>query len=94
MAHVLVRHSVQDYNKWKPVFDDVLDIRKAGGEKDCQIYHTDSDSNDLVILFGWDTQENARKYFESPKLREAMPKAGVMGLPEIIFLDGVEHCAI
>lgn len=94
MAHVLVRHSVQDYGEWKPVFDDVVDIRKAGGEEEYQIYHTDSDANDLVLLFQWDTLDHARKFFQSPDLREAMHNAGVIGPPEVIFLDGVEEGTI
>jgi hypothetical protein len=31
--------------------------------------------------------DNARRYAESPELREAMERAGVIGKPEILFLE-------
>ena len=90
MSYVLVRHSVQDYAKWKPVFDGVIDIRRAGGERAYQIYHTGDDPNALVLLFEWDSPGNARQYFQSPELRGAMQRAGVVGTPDIVYLEEVE----
>ena len=87
MAHLLIKHKVKDYPAWKKVFDGVIDTRRAGGEKSYQILHTDSDNNNLVALFEWDSLENAKKYTTSPELKEAMGKAGVVEQPEIYFLE-------
>ncbi len=87
MAHLLIRHKVKDYPAWKKVFDGVIDIRKAGGEKSYQILHTDNDGNNLVALFEWDSLENAKKYAGSTELKEAMGNAGVVEQPEIYFLE-------
>ena len=32
MVHVLVRHKVADYNRWKQAFDSHLNTRKHAGE--------------------------------------------------------------
>ena len=87
MAYMLVRHSVQDYKAWKSVFDSVADLRRRNGEKSYRILSQENGSNDLVALFEWDSLDNARKYAASPELKEAMHRAGVVGKPEILFLE-------
>ena len=44
MAYMFVRHSVRDYEAWKPVFDDVSDLRKRSGEKSYQILRQENAS--------------------------------------------------
>ncbi|MFC2036449.1 antibiotic biosynthesis monooxygenase [Chloroflexota bacterium] len=87
MAYMFVRHSVQDYEAWKSVFDSVGDLRRRHGERSYQILRQDNGSNNVVALFEWDNLDNARKYAASPELKEAMEKAGVAGKPEILFLE-------
>jgi heme-degrading monooxygenase HmoA len=82
MATLLVKQSVKDFDAWKKVFDSVEDIRKSSGERSYQIYRKYADGNDMVIMFEWDTAENARKYFQSPQLKAAVEKAGVIGIPK------------
>jgi len=90
MPYMLARHKVEDYAKWKSGFDKAVAMRKAGGEKSYQIFHTAEDPNDLVLLFEWDNLDNARKYMQSEELREAMQRGGVVGQPDICFLEEVE----
>lgn len=87
MAYILVKHSVQDYKAWKSVFDSKIDLRRAGGEKSYQILRGENGDNSVVALFGWDSLDNARNYFASPELGEAMQDAGVTGKPEILYLE-------
>ena len=87
MAYMFVRHSVQDYEVWKSVFDSVSDLRRSSGEESYQILREDNGSDGLVALFQWDNLDNARKYASSPELREAMQRAGVQGKPDILFLE-------
>jgi heme-degrading monooxygenase HmoA len=87
MAYMLVRHNVQDYEAWKSVFDSVSDLRRRNGERSYQILREENGSNSLVALFEWDNLDNARKYAASSELKEAMQRAGVIGKPEISFLE-------
>jgi heme-degrading monooxygenase HmoA len=89
MAYMFVRHSVQDYAAWKSVFDSVGDLRKRSGEDSYQILRQDNGSDNVVALFQWDNLDNARKYAASPELKAAMEQAGVIGKPEILFLEEV-----
>lgn len=87
MAYMFVRHSVQDYEAWKSVFDSGGGLRRRNGEKSYQILRQDNGSKELVALFEWDNLDNARRFAASPELKEAMQRAGVTGKPEILFLE-------
>jgi heme-degrading monooxygenase HmoA len=87
MAYMLVRHNVQDYEAWKSVFDSVSDLRRRNGERSYQILRGENGSDSLVALFEWDNLDNARRFASSAELKEAMQRAGVVGKPEVLFLE-------
>ena len=93
MASILVKHTVADYATWKAGFIEHSSARKSAGSKGAQVFQSAQNPNEVVVLFEWDTLENARKFTEDPDLREAMQKAGVQGRPEISFLNGGERQA-
>ncbi|KAB1188011.1 MULTISPECIES: cyclase [Haloferax] len=90
MVTILVKHAVEDYDKWKPYFDDHDSTRNEYGSQGYRLLSLAEDSNDLVMMFDWDTMENAQKFLESSDLRSVMEEAGVVGEPEIYFLEEVE----
>lgn len=94
MAHLLIRHKVKNYGEWKRVFDGFISTRKAGGERNYQIYHPDNDPNNVLAMFEWDNLNNARKFTSSSELKDAMSKAGVLEQPEIFFLDEYESGSV
>jgi len=89
MVHVLVRHKVADYNRWKEAFDSHLNVRKRGGETGCRIFHTVDDPREVVLFLDWDGIETARKFMNSEELRQAMQRAGVEGAPEVRYIEDV-----
>jgi quinol monooxygenase YgiN len=94
MIHVLIRHRVRDYDVWKAGFDGFIDHRKAGGENAYHIFRPDDDPNNLILLFEWDSIENAKTFMTSAALKQAMEKAGVVEAPEIHYLNLVDHGAL
>jgi quinol monooxygenase YgiN len=94
MATFIVHHTVEDYAKWKPVFDQHAATRKAAGSKGGTLYRSADNPNELLIVWEWDSLANARKFAESPDLREVMQKAGVMGRPDIHFLEMIEDVKV
>ena len=89
MAYILVRHGVEIFGEWKRHFDDHDDVRVESGQQSYQLYWTDSDPNDVVMMFEFDTMANARSFAESDDLREKMAEAGVQGEPEIEYLEQI-----
>jgi heme-degrading monooxygenase HmoA len=90
MPYMLVRHKVEDYEKWKPVFDEHQSTRKESGGKGGYLFRNAEDSNEVVILLEWDDIEDARQFAQSEDLRETMQRAGVTEQPDIYFLEEVE----
>ena len=87
--YVLAQHKVQDYAKWKTVFDEVAKFRKSSGELSFNILHSENDLNELTMIFEWDSFENAKKFMTSSELKAAMQQAGVSEEPRIQFLNQV-----
>jgi hypothetical protein len=89
MVNVLVRHKVADFGRWKQIFDGHFGIRHTGGELSHRIFHSHDEATDLTLFFEWETLDRARAFFASEPLRNGMRQAGVVGSPEIIFLDEI-----
>ena len=83
-ATVIVRHEVKDFNEWKRVFDAVKPMREAGGETSATLYR---DGNTVHAVVEYATRDQAQSYFASPELKEKMGEAGVIGVPQISFVD-------
>jgi heme-degrading monooxygenase HmoA len=86
MSHMLIKHHVQDYAKWRAIFDDKAGLRVENGEQYAHVFRNADDPDNIVIMFRWDSLENARRWTQDPRLKAAMQEAGVMGPPEILFL--------
>ncbi len=87
MPAVLVHHKVRDFASWKPVFEAHGGARKAAGSKGGLLFRNAADPNGVVVLLHWDDLTKARRFVESDDLRQAMERAGVVGQPELVFLE-------
>ncbi len=94
MTHLLVRSKVEDYAKWKPVFDGMGAIRKAYGSKGGHVFRSADNPNEVVVLLEWDSVEKARQFAQSDDLRKAMQEAGVSDQPNIYFLEEVDRPSV
>ena len=92
MPYIMGRLKVRDFNMWYSGFSspDSAAIRKRSGARSYQIFQAEDDPNHVVVLLEWDTLDNARRYFQSEKFKEAQKDSGVTGLPEMFFLREVE----
>lgn len=91
MAYIYVRHRVEEYAKWREGFDNHAPARQAGGATDeTYIMRNVDDPNEITIILGWSDLEKARAFTQSASLKEAMQKAGVIGSPEIRFLEAAD----
>ena len=88
MAHMLIRHRVQDFDKWKSAYADHQTARGAAGLKDLRLWHNTDDPNDIFLLFEAADVAKAKAFASSADLKEKMISAGVIGKPEIFFLSG------
>lgn len=87
--HVLIIHEVEDYPKWKAVFDEAAPLRKGAGEIEYRLLAYEAEERRLVHFSRWTSLAAARAFFESPELVEIRRVAGVRA-PDFIYLDEIE----
>ena len=89
MVYVLGKLKVENYNTWKTFFDKRSDTREESGAKEAHLFRNSDDPNEVLILFIWDTNENAHRYMESENLRKYLKNAGAE-IKNITYLDEQE----
>jgi heme-degrading monooxygenase HmoA len=90
MPYLLVHHKVEDYARWRPIYDEHAATRKASGASGTaagQVFRSAMDPNEVVILLEWDDLEKARQFAQSEDLRQTMQRAGVVDQPDVYFLN-------
>lgn len=88
MAYLLVHHNVQDFAKWKPVFDEHGPVRKEqASSQGGYVFQSTDDPNELIILLEVSDLQKARAFVESDDLRQIMERGGVVTQPHIHFLE-------
>lgn len=90
MKYVLIIHEVEDYDVWKKIFDNASGIRKEAGEISYQVLKYENQPNKIVHFSAWSSIEDAKIFFESPKLVKIRSEAGVKS-PDFIYLDLLEE---
>jgi heme-degrading monooxygenase HmoA len=89
MINALVRFTVEDFAKWKPVFEEAASLRKSYGSMSAQAFHKAESKNEIFVLLRFESREKAGEMFQSPEFREITKRGGMVGPPEVIFLDEV-----
>jgi quinol monooxygenase YgiN len=83
---VIVTHEVKDYSAWRKGYDADEPNRKSGGFKVWGVYADAKNPNMITIIGGFPNAAAADAFTNSPKLKEAMEKAGVVNKPDIKVL--------
>ncbi len=87
MCYLIVRHTVADYEKWRPFYDgDDARRRSYGATGVSQVYRDMDDPNTTIAIMEWDNPENALKFANDPALGDLMQKAGVIGQPSLVTI--------
>lgn len=86
MPHLLVRHKVADYSKWKVVFDSHTAAQQEAGLRITHVWRNIDDPHEVVLLFEVDDLEKAKGFVSSPNVPDAQHQAGVIDQPDIYFL--------
>ena len=93
MVYILVRHKVQDFEKWKLAFDRHGSTREASGSKGGFLFRNAQDPSEVIVLLEWEELEQARQFAQSQDLRQAMEQAGVVDQPDVFFLEEADSLA-
>ncbi len=84
-----VTHLVKDFDKWKKGFDEDEMNRSANGLTLRALARGIDNPNNVFVFLNVSDLQKAKDFAASPKLKDIMQKLGVMGKPEIIYVDVV-----
>ncbi len=89
MPYVLGIVKVEDFAKWKSGFSapEGEAMREEAGIHSYQVFQLEGDPNKVFILLKCESLESARNYYQSEKFQEAQVDAGVLGQPEMYYLE-------
>ena len=89
MTHLIIRHKVEDFGRWKSIVDDHDGARRANGFGDTQLFQTVDNPNEVVILFEVKDVDLVKQFAVSDGLRNEMKEAGVSDSPDFFSLVSV-----
>jgi quinol monooxygenase YgiN len=87
-AAAVVVHDVADYAAWKQVLDQDDATRKQAGIIGYAVNRRADNPNTVVIYLQADSLDQIKSFASSPDLKATMQRAGVIGAPQITFVQG------
>jgi hypothetical protein len=87
LAGIIITGAVEDYDKWRAVYDDFDAYRKANGIVGHAVNQELGKPNQVIVYQQANDIETLRKFADSAELKETMQKAGVVGPPDIQFVQ-------
>lgn len=85
MATVAVRHQVENYERWRAVYEEHAAARKSHGCTGDTVLRDETDPTSIMVITQWPSLENAHAFASDPSLADAMKRGGVAGTPRIEF---------
>ena len=89
MAYMFVRISVEDYAKFRKIFDSKEDMRQAAGGVSSTVYQSVDDPNEVVVQVEFSSADAAKTFSTSEGMRNAMQQAGLHGQPRILVVNKI-----
>jgi hypothetical protein len=84
----IVRHEVSDYAAWKRGFDDHANARARAGIIGHAVNLSAQSPNVVVVYLQAESLDALRAFASMPELEETMKSAGVIGAPDVSFVNG------
>lgn len=88
MIVLAINHDVEDYDKWKAVFDEFPPSK--GGGLFHRINRNVDNPNNITVISGFESLDAAKAFRENPDLKAALGRAGVTSAPRIEMYNEVE----
>ena len=87
MATVILNHRVEDYKKWRPVFDSDALRRKQAGMTNERVFRSAEDPNAIYIIADVADPSITAKMMDDPDLAAKMKEGGVISKPNVTVLN-------
>ena len=88
LAGLIVRHEVRDYSAWKTAFDADGPARTKAGVIGHAVNRSVRNPNVVVVYLQAESLDGLRAFAGSAELKQVMQAAGVVGAPDLSFVNG------
>ena len=88
MVLMAIQHQVRDYDDWKAVFDSFPPTHS--GALFHRVNRAADDGNTVLVVAGFESQDEARAFQNNSTLKAKMEAAGVLGAPRFEIYREVE----
>ena len=90
MIYLYVRQTVRDHVRWKEGFAVHFSTRQAGGAaREALVLRNLDDPFEIIMTLGWYDLAQAQLFIRSVSWQMALQEMGVVGLPDVRFLEQV-----
>ncbi len=83
--------SIKDYDQFKAEFDSAEEMMRKYGFKQSWLNRNVDNPEQLVIVHEVEDLEKARQMYSTEEFRQCAEKAGVVGQPQILFIEELAH---
>jgi heme-degrading monooxygenase HmoA len=90
---VLKRFRVEDFDRWRAVFESKGELRKSAGSLGTHIFRNAKDPAEVIVNMQWQDESQAAAFYGSEDLKAAMQEAGVIGSIETTYLEDAGRTA-
>ncbi len=87
MHFMIANHDVEDFDRWKAGYDALPPTAK--GARFAHVLRNIDNPDNVTVIGGWETVDEAIAFRDSPELRSAMEAAGVIGPPRFEISEEV-----
>ena len=87
MPYMMGRITVDDYAKFREVFDGRKEMRKSAGALGSKVFQSVDNPNEVIIAIEFPTAEAAKAFQGSQALREAQERAGSKEPPRTLVVQ-------
>jgi quinol monooxygenase YgiN len=84
---VIVTHAVEAYDAWRAVYDDLDYYRRQKGIVGHAVNQELGKPNQVIVYHQANDLDALRAFVDSTEVKEAMQRAGVLGTPDIRFVQ-------
>ena len=89
MVTVIVSHEVNDFTKWKSVFDNHEPVRRDAKMETLGVYRSVDNSNMVTIIVNVPDAATMQAFMTNPDMEKVMKESGVISAPEVKILQKV-----
>ena len=91
MAHAILHHTVEDYDKWRPLYDEDEARRTEAGIRTIDVYRDADNPNNIFMYWEVDDPSKLTEMLADPELKEKMKAAGVTSEPVMNILNSTSN---